>query len=146
MEEWEPAGPGEPPEGAIGLLCSWGPCSFLFPDHFQGFFFADRVSHSPDWPLTGFVAKDDFDLLTILYLSPECYGYRHVPPHPVYRVGDTTQGRMHDRQALHQLNHTSSPSNDCFNAIQSTEGGLLEMKKLGVFKKSGSTRHGGVHL
>lgn len=74
-----------------------------------------RDSCSPDWPQTGFVAKDDFDLLTILYLSPECYDYRHVPPHLVH----TELGIQPKAECMHQLSHVSSPSD---------EGGLLEMK------------------
>lgn len=34
------------------------------------FFFWDYVSHSPGWPRSHYVAKDDFELITVLSVAP----------------------------------------------------------------------------
>lgn len=49
---------------------------------FIHFFFWDYVSHSPGWPRSHYVAKDDFELITVL----------SVPPAPSPSTGITGMG------------------------------------------------------
>ena len=48
--------------------------------------FWDRVSCSPGWPQTHYVAEDDLELLTLCPPLPKCEEYRHEPPIKVYMV------------------------------------------------------------
>ena len=48
--------------------------------------FGDRVLCNSDWLQTVYTAEDDLELLILLPLPPEYWGYRHVLPHLVYVI------------------------------------------------------------
>lgn len=53
--------------------------------------FGDRLSYSPDWPWTHYIANDDFEILIFLPQSPECWDATM----PISSGGDWTQGFLH---------------------------------------------------
>lgn len=54
----------------------------------------DRISFSPGWPQTCYVAEDNLELLILLSLLPQCWGdIRFVFSPGLGVAGDETQGR-----------------------------------------------------
>lgn len=51
---------------------------------------------------------DDLELLIFQDLPPECWGYKHVPPHLVYAELGTEPRASHPGQALDQLSYSPS--------------------------------------
>lgn len=57
----------------------------------------------PGYPLTYYIAKNGFELVTFLPPPPEFWDHRWVPPHLVlYGAGDGIQNFTHARQAFCQ--------------------------------------------
>lgn len=53
--------------------------------------------------------QDDLRLLTLLPALPECRGHRRAPPASFLRCWGWTQGSVHTRSALYQLNYIPRP-------------------------------------
>lgn len=59
----------------------------------------------PGWLQTQIVAKDDFELLTLVPPPPECWDYGHVPPWLVYVMLTWNQDLRHAKTAFYQLSY-----------------------------------------
>lgn len=70
-------------------------------------FYRDQVSCSPHWLCTYYIAQDDLEPLTLLYLPPECWDRKRGAPHFVYVVLGLEPGALY---AVGQaLSHLSTP-------------------------------------
>lgn len=49
-------------------------------------YYFEMVSHILGWLWTYYVAKDGLELLNFQPLPPKSCEYRHVPPHPIYKI------------------------------------------------------------
>lgn len=65
--------------------------------------FWDRFSCIPDWSLTYYVAKDDFELLSFLPQPPEFWAHICETPHSIYAVMRVEPRASCMLRALHEL-------------------------------------------
>lgn len=62
------------------------PVCYTMPCYLYVYLLRDRFSHSPSWPPFLDIAKDDFELGTLLFLPQQFRNGRHMPPCLVYSV------------------------------------------------------------